>query len=328
MKRLTLTMASTEYDHTRDVVTGTVPIDGIDPISLQLPVEEVFHRFLRHREFQVAEVSMAKYCSLVAAGDTSLVAIPVFPSRMFRHSSVFVRADSDIRGPEQLTDRRIGVPEWAQTASVYSRGMLAHQYGVHLRSVHWVQAGVNEPGRREKVTLTLPEGLSCTPVPDRSLNEMLLAGDLDAVLSARPPLASASADGRIVRLLGDSRNAEREYFEETGVFPIMHTIAIRRDVVDEHPWVPRSLFKAFSAARDNSVERMLDGAVSHLPVPWMREYASETWAIFGEPWPYGIDANRTTLEAFLRYAYEQGVCARLLTPEDLFAPQIDAGYRV
>jgi 4,5-dihydroxyphthalate decarboxylase len=329
MNRLTLTMASTEYDHTRDLVTGAVPIEGIDPIWLQLPIEEIFYRFLKHREFDVSEVSMAKYCSLVASGDTSLVAIPVFPSRVFRHSSVFVRADSDVRRPEDLAGRRIGVPEWAQTASVYSRGFLAHQYGVDLRSVQWVQAGVNEPGRREKVRLHLPQGITCTPVPDRSLNDMLLAGDLDAVLSARPPSASAPADGRLVRLFADSRTEEREYVAKTGVFPIMHTVAIRREVVDAHPWVPMSLFKAFSAARDNSIDRVLDSAVARVPVPWFREFATEVWDfIGGEPWPYGVEANATTLDTFLQYAHEQGVCERRLAPADLFAPQVDAGYKV
>jgi 4,5-dihydroxyphthalate decarboxylase len=329
MNRLTLTMASTEYDHTRDLVTGAVQMEGVDPIWLQLPVEEVFYRFLKHREFDVAEVSMAKYCSLVASGDTSLVAIPVFPSRAFRHSSVFVRAGSDLRGPEDLAGRRIGVPEWAQTAAVYSRGFLAHQYGVDLRSVHWVQAGVNEPGRREKVRLHLPEGLSCTPVPDRSLNDMLLDGDLDAVLSARSPRAASPADGRLVRLFPDSRSEERAYVASTGVFPIMHTVAIRRAVVDQYPWVPMTLFKAFSQARDNSVARVLDTAVARVPVPWFREFAVEAWELIGgEPWPYGVEANFQTLDVFLQYAYEQGVCERRLAPSDLFLPQVDEGYKV
>jgi 4,5-dihydroxyphthalate decarboxylase len=329
MSRLTLTMATTEHDHTRDLVTGAVGIEGIDPIWLQLPIEEVFYRFLKHREWDVSEVSMAKYCSLVASGDTSLVAIPVFPSRAFRHSSIFVRADSAIRGPQELSGRRVGIPEWAQTASVYSRGFLGHQYGVELTSVDWVQAGVNQAGRQEKVTLRLPEGIRYTSVPDRSLNDMLLDGELDAVLSARPPTASSPEDGRLVRLFGDSRVQERAYVAETGVFPIMHTMVIRRSVVDRYPWVPASLYKAFSQARDNSVERVLDAAVSRVPVPWFREFAIEAWeAVGGEPWPYGVEANFTTLDTFLRYAHEQGVCERRLVPSDLFSPHVDAGYKV
>jgi 4,5-dihydroxyphthalate decarboxylase len=327
MSRLTLTLVTTEYDHTRDLVTGDVAIEGVDPIWLQLRVEEIFHRFVLHREWDVSEISFAKYCALIASGDESLVGIPVFPSRMFRHSSIFVRADSDLRRAEELGGRRIGVPEWAQTAAVYTRGALADQYGVDLKGIHWVQAGVNQAGRKEKVKVQLPEGISCTRVQDHSLNDMLLDGEIDAVLSARPPAASAPSDGRLVRLFADSRAEERKYFAQTGVFPIMHTIVIRRDVVERYPWVATTLYKAFCRARDNSVARLMDGAVARVPVPWFRELALEAWDLIGgEPWPYGIEANLTTVDTFLRYADEQGVCERRLAPTDLFASQVDGGF--
>jgi 4,5-dihydroxyphthalate decarboxylase len=327
MSRLTLTLVTTEYDHTRDLVTGEVAIEGVDPIWLQLRVEEIFHRFVLHREFDVSEISFAKYAALVATGDDSLVGIPVFPSRMFRHSSIFVRADSGLRSADQLAGLRIGVPEWAQTAAVYTRGALAQQYGVDLTSVAWVQAGVNQAGRKEKVKLSLPEGISCTRVQDRSLNDMLLDGEIDAVLSARPPTASAPSDGRLVRLFADSRVEERKYFAQTGVFPIMHTIVIRREIADRYPWVATSLYKAFCRARDNSVARLMDGAVARVPVPWFRELALEAWEMVGgDPWPYGVEPNVTTLDTFLDYAYAQGVCQRRLAPTDLFAPAVDGGF--
>ncbi len=328
MSRLTLTLATTEYDHTRDLITGAVGIDGVEPIWLQLRVEELFHRFLMHREWDVSEISFAKFCSLVASGDTSLVGIPVFTSRMFRHSSIFVRADSGLRRPEQLAGRKVGVPEWAQTATVYVRGALQHQYGVDLRSITWVQAGVNQPGRREKVELRLPDGITYMQVSDRSLNEMLLDGEIDAIISARLPEAASPSDGRVVRLLADSRAEERRYAADTGVFPIMHAVVIRREIVDDYPWVPTNLYKAFSQARDNSVARLMDTAVARVPVPWFRELALEAWSyVGGEPWPYGVDNNATTLDTFLEYAYEQGVCRRRLSPTELFAPQIDDGYK-
>jgi len=327
MAKLTLTFVTTEYEHTRDLVTGEVTMEGIDPIWLQLRVEEIFHRFVLHREFDVSEISFAKYCALVAGGDQSLVGIPVFPSRMFRHSSIFVRAGSELRGPEDLAGCRVGVPEWAQTAAVYTRGALQDQYGVDLGSVRWVQAGVNDAGRREKVELRLPERFSLERVPDRSLNDMLLDGSLDAVLSARPPTASAPSDGRLVRLLTDSRAEERKYFEKTGVFPIMHAIVVRREIVDRYPWVPTTLYKGFCHARDNSVARLMDGAVARVPVPWFRELALEAWeALGGDPWPYGTGSNMTTLTTFLQYCFEQGVCKRPLEPTDLFAPQVDGGF--
>jgi len=183
---LPLTMAMSGYDHVRDLTTGATQVEGVELTTLTLPVEEIFYRFLRYREWHVSELSFAKYIALRAAGDDSIRAIPVFPSRVCRHSSIFVRPDGP-REPAQLAGARIGVPEWAQTAAVYTRSLLVHEWGIPLRDVHWVQAGVNEPGRHEKVALNLPEGVALSQEPDRSLDEMLQAGDLDAVFSAHPP---------------------------------------------------------------------------------------------------------------------------------------------
>lgn len=336
MRKLTLTAAMSGYDHVRDLVDGTVSADGIELIWLDLPVEEIFHRFILHREWDVSEVSMAKYASLVAGGDDSLTAIPVFPSRVFRHSSIYIRADSGLRDPGDLAGRRVGIPEWAQTAAVYTRGLLAHEYGVDLRDIRWFQAGVNQPGRREKVHVNLPAGVTVTPVPDRSLNDLLLAGDVDAVMTARPPAAFDAGDrpgagpgaGTVVRMLGDATAAEREYFTRTGIFPIMHTVALRRDLLRQYPWVAMSLFKGFARARDNSLARLTDVTASRVPVPWLSGYLRDAWAPFGDdPWPYGVEPNVTTLDAFLRYAHEQGVCERRLSPQELFAPTVDRGYR-
>jgi 4,5-dihydroxyphthalate decarboxylase len=324
-----LTVATKDYDHTRDVAYGLVPIEGVDPIWLHLPVEEIFHRFFVYREFDVSEVSMAKYCSSVASGDTSITAIPVFPTRIFRHSSIWVRTDSAVNDPTDLTGRRVGVPEWAQTAGIYIRGMMAHEYGVDLRSIDWFQGGVNQAGRREHAAFPPPPGIRITPVPDRSLNDMLLDGDLDAILSARPPHGSHRDDGRVRRLFADPETVEKRYYARTGIFPIMHTIAVKQELVDQHGWLPMALFKAFSAARANSVQRMLDGATPRVPLPWIRYDTERTVSEFdGDPWPYGTEPNRTTLTAYLEYAFEQGVCARQLSPEDLFAKQIDEGFRI
>src|SRR5437879_2574383 len=187
MAKVPLTLAIGEYDHVRDLFDGTVPVTGVDLNVLPLRVEEMFFRFLTQGEFDVSEVSFAKIVALAAQDDSRFVPLPIFPSRVFRHSSIYIRSDGGINQPEQLAGKRIGVPEWAQTAAIYSRGLLAHEYGVDLASIHWYQAGVNEPGRREKVALELPSGLRLTVAADRSLSDMLLAGDLDAILSARPP---------------------------------------------------------------------------------------------------------------------------------------------
>jgi 4,5-dihydroxyphthalate decarboxylase len=327
--KLKLTIASKDYDHVRDLSSGESPIEGIEARWLNMPIEEVFHRFHVHREFDVSEVSMARYVSAIAAGDASITAIPVFPARVVRHSSFWVPAQSGIRDPGELAGKRVGVPEWAQTAGVYMRGLMAHDYGVDLAGVQWVQGGVNEAGRHEYSELALPDGISITVESTRSLNELMLTGELDAILSARPPLASQRGDGRIRRLFSDPEAAERDYVKRTGILPIMHTIALRREIVDRDPWVPMSLFKAFTAAKDASVERMLDGATPRVPLPWIRYSAERAIAeAGGDPWPYGLEANRVTLEAFLLFAYEQGVASRHLDPADLFAAQIDEGFRI
>jgi len=324
-----LTLAINDYDHVRDLVSGAVPVEGVDLTCLHFDVEETFFRFARFREWDVSEFSLAKYCSLRAAGDDTIDAIPVFPSRSFRHSAIFVRADGPVDDPAALAGGRIGVPEWTQTATVYGRGLLEHEYGVEVRGVRWFRAGTNEPGRVEGISLAPPEGVSLTAVPDRTLNEMLLAGDLDAVIAAHPPADFEAGNGRIVRLFSDYRAVEERYYEQTGIFPIMHVVAIRRDALAEHPWIAMNLLTAFEEAKRRSLTRALDANAPRYPVPWGPANAQLARELIGPDfWPYGIEANRTTLEAFLGFAHEQGVCARPLGPEDLFPPQVAAVFRV
>jgi 4,5-dihydroxyphthalate decarboxylase len=325
---LRLTMAMSGYDHVRDLATGTTRVEGAEITALTLPLEEIFYRFLRYREWHVSELSLAKYVALRAAGDDSLQAIPVFPSRMCRHSSIFVRPDGP-REPAELAGARIGLPEWAQTAAVYTRSLLVHDWGIPLRDVHWVQAGVNQPGRREKVELHLPEGVTLTQEPERSLDEMLLAGDLDAVFSAHPPASFERGDPRITRLFPDYEPVEREYVARTGIFPIMHVVVIRADVLERDPWVAENLFTAFVAAKDASLARLAEMTASRMPLPWLPGQVEEARALIGpDPWPYGVEANKVTLDAFTRYAHEQGVAAKRVEPEELFAPQTLGQYRV
>lgn len=326
--RPTLTVALSGYDHTRDLVTGEVVVEGVELNALTLPVEEIFYRFLHHREWEVSELSLAKYVSLRAAGDTSITAIPVFPSRMCRHSSIFVRPDGPTR-PEDLPGARIGIPEWAQTAAVYTRSLLTHEWGVPLHEVRWFQAGVNQPGRKEKVTIQPPDGVSLVPVPERSLDEMLHSGDLDAIFSAHPPQSFQRGDPGIVRLFPDYEPVEREYVRRTGIFPIMHVVVLRSDVLERMPWIAANLLSAFSRAKDRSVSRLSEMTASRAPIPWLATRLADARDVLGsDPWPYGVDANRTTLEAFTAFAAEQGVAERRLSAEELFAPQVLAQYRI
>lgn len=328
MNRLPLTLAISEYDHVADLANGRVEAEGIELTCLLLPIEEIFFRFLTYREFDVSEISFAKYASLISQGDQSLAAIPVFPMRIARHSSIYVRRDTPIREPADLAGRRVGIPEWAQTAGVHCRGMLVHQYGLDLTSIDWVQAGVNQAGRAEKVGLKLPVGIRLTPRPDKSLSEMLASGEIEAAITAHPPASFEHGHPDVRRLFEDFVDVEMRYVRETGIFPIMHTIVIRRELLDENPWIAMNLLTAFEEAKRRSVQRALFVG-SCFPIPWGYEHARRAQDLFGnEYWPYGIEANRTSLDAFLQFAFEQGICHRRLEPEDLFTRHVQKRVRV
>lgn len=329
MSRLRLSLAISDYDHVRDLPNGVVTAEGIDLVPLNLVVEEIHFRFTAFREWDVSEMSLGKYIALVSRGDAPMVAIPVFPNRAFRHSSLYVRRDADLTDPAQLAGRRVGIPEWTQTAGIYARGFLVHQYGVPLSSIEWWQAGVNEPGRLEKVELRLPGDLRLHRAADRTLSDMLMAGDLDAVMSAHPPAPYEQGAPDVVRLVADAPAVEEAYWRSTGIFPIMHVIAIKREVYAASPWVAMNLYRAFDEARRRSVRRAFDVMASRFPVPWMADYAARWRDLFGgEYFAYGLEPNRVTLAAFCRYAYEQGVCHREVTPDELFVPEALRAFRI
>jgi 4,5-dihydroxyphthalate decarboxylase len=327
---LHLTLAVCDYDHVRDLTGGLVQPHGITLTPLVLPtIEEITFRFLRNLEWDISELSFGKYTSLTSQGNAPMVAIPVFPSRVHRHSAIYVRADRGIKTAKDLNGRTIGIPEWAQTAGIYVRGFLAEEYGVDLSSIHWLQAGVNEPGRAEKVDLQLPSGIRKDARPDASLTSMLTSGEVDAVISARAPDAFKRGDGSVVRLWPDYRAEEERLFKKTGVFAIMHLITMRRAVFEQHPWIATNLYNAFLEAKRRSYERVRDFTCARMPLPWIAAIADEIVQAQGpDPYPYGIEESRPTLEAFCRYAHDQGVTARRMTPEDLFPREVHASPRV
>lgn len=311
-----MALAIGDYDHVRDLVDGRVRAEGLDITCLRLPPEEVFARTVSRCEWEAAEFSLALYVDRIGRGDRSLSAIPVFPSRVFRHGSFYARAD----GPtalEELAGARVGVPEWCQTAGVWARGILAEHHGVDLASIDWLQGGVNDPGRSEKGRPDLPAGIELTVERERSLDQLLRAGEIDAIISARPPAGLAS--GEVRSLLADSHSAERRYWEETGVFPIMHLVVLRDDFLAAAPWAAASLYAALDEARSRCARRLLDPTASHAPLPWVADLAAEARGRFGgELWAYGIEANRVALETFLAYAKQQGVAPADLVLADLF----------
>jgi 4,5-dihydroxyphthalate decarboxylase len=329
VRRPRLTLAINDSDQVRDVLSGRVAIDGIELTPLVFEPEEIFFRFSRHREWEISELSMAKYTTLRSRGDDSVIAIPVFPSRSFRHSAIYIRADGPRDDPPALARGRIGVPEWSVTATVYARALLQHQYGVALSDVRWIQGGTNEPGRVEGIDLGAIPDLTITPERERSLNELLLAGDLDAIIAPHSPDAFADRSGRVVRLFSDLLAVERDYYSATRIFPIMHVVVLRRDVHDAYPWLAANLLTAFTTAKDNSLQRARDTNVPRCAVPWAAAHAVEAEALFGaDLWPYGVEPNLPTLSAFLEYMEDQGLCDRRLTPAELFAESTLEAFRV
>jgi 4,5-dihydroxyphthalate decarboxylase len=223
----------------------------------------------------------------------------------------------------------VGIPEWAQTAGIFARGFLSETAGVDLRKIQWVQAGMNDPGRDEKVELKLPESMQYQQRHDTSISAMLLSGEIDAAICARVPDAFEKGGGKIVRLYPDYRAEEMQYHAKTGIYPIMHVVAMRRVLFERYPWVAMNLFKAFEEAKRRSLERIQDLTASRLPVPWSASIATELGRNFGsDPFPYGLEANRKTLDAFCRFAHAQGVTARKLTPDDLFPKEVRSSVRV
>ena len=329
MARVTINFAASEYDHFRDLIDGVVAVSGIDINYLRMPVEEAFTRFVNFLEFELSEMSMGKYVSFVSTGNTSVLALPVFPSRAFRQSSIFVRRDGPVKRPEDLRGKKIGIPEWAQTAAIYTRGWLEHQVGIKIQEIEWVQAGINQPGREEKVEAKFPPGVRYRQEKTKSLSGMLLAGEIDAAACARPPQPFVDGNPDIVRLFPHYREVEEKFYRDTSIFPIMHVIAMRRDAYEANRWIAVNLYNAFVEAKRRAVERALDATATSYPFAWCSHAADEARRIFGEDFfPYGLEANRKTLDAFLQYAYEHGVCHRRVQPEELFPKELTKVYRV
>ena len=319
MSELKLSIATTDYDHFRDFRLGEVRAQGIDHNWLNLGHHECFARFTANREFDVAELSFAKFSAQATRPDSDVIGLPVICSRLFRFSSFYVNKNSKIKTIADLKGKRVGSPEWAHSAAVYMRGWMHNEMGVKLSDVHWVQAGANAAGRKEKVELSLPEGVDLTRINDKSLSELLASGEIDCAIIARPPTCFLEGHPDVERLFPDYIEMEEDYYQRTKVWPIMHIIAMRRQILDENPWVARNLLNAFQESKRRSLERLLDPAVSRYPVPWLATYARKMRDMFdGDLFPYGIEENRPTWEQMALYTYQQGIAHRQFTPEDIF----------
>lgn len=323
VSRLRLSFACGAYDRVQPLLDGTVQPEGIELTHVTLPPEETFWRMLRQREFDVAEASLSSFAVTLASDDPWLVGIPVFPSRAFRHSGVFVHAGAAIERPEDLRGRIVGMPEYQLTAVVWIRGILAEHHGVPVASVSYRTAGLEVPGRREKLQLSLPEGIEVKPLgDDMTLSAALESGEIDALYTPRAPSTFRAEGGAVRRLWRDARAAEIDYFQRTRIFPIMHLVAIRRELYERDPWIAGSLYKAFARARDIAYERLSETAALPYMVPWLPLEHEETVGVMGADfWPYGLEPNRDGLDTFLRYHHEQGLSPRALAADELFAPE-------
>ena len=330
MSRLRITLGCWNYDRTRALMEGSVQPDGIDLNYLSMPVEETFFRMLRYREFEAAELSLSSYSVSASRPERPFIAIPVFPSRFFRHNSIYINAKSGIREPKDLIGKRVGVPEYQMTAPVWIRGILSEHYGVPVDSVTYLSGGEEEPGRDEKIKLDLPPNIKLQPIgPTQTLTRMLADGEIDALYTARMPSSFHTSGGAVRRLFPNFVEVEKEYFRKTRIFPIMHTIAIRRDVYEANRWVAQSLYKAFAEAQRQNYRDLYETAALKASLPWLTAHVEEARDLMGQDyWPYGFEQNRKTLETFLRYHHEQGLSKRRLEPEELFAPETLESFRI
>ena len=326
MSLLPITFACGDYDRVATLRDGRVPVEGCALTCFDLEPEELFPRVLKNHEFDVTEFSFSSYMMMVGRGAWEYVAIPVFPSRMFRHAAIFVNAKSGIAKPEDLKGRRVGVPSYQMTAALVARGLLSDEYGVKPGDVTWVLGELEHAGH-----VAPPPGVKVKfeHVDDRPLSTLIAEGKIDALITASMP-TSFNGDGKVVRLFKNSREAEHAYYAKTKIYPIMHVLVLRRTLAEQYQWLPASLMKAMEQAKAHTL-KTIDGHGGVLPatLPWLVLELEETRALMGKDfWPYGVAANKPTLDAMTRWSHEQGLTPRRLAPEDLFVKSTLEQFKV
>ena len=316
-----LTIACGDYDRTRAIKDGRVPVEGCAVNYIPLEPEEVFHRAFKHNEFDICELSFSSYLRSVDSGNPTYIGIPAFVSRVFRHSGIYVRTDRGIETPADLKGKRIGLPEYQITAVVWQRGIMQDEYGVKPTDIHWYQGGQEQPGRTERTPFVPPKGLDLQAIPsDKTLAGMLETGELDALFTARAPSCFLKGAPKVRRLFPNYRQVEKDYYKKTGMFPTMHLVGIKRTLVEKHPWLPASLYKAFCEAKVYAMRDVREINALMITLPWIEAEARETTELMGEDfWRYGVPENAKEIEAMTRYSYEQGLVKRKLSAEELFA---------
>ena len=329
MSKLQLSVAMGDYDRTRALFDGRVQIDGVDPVYMLLSPEEMFFRSMRSMDFDITELSLSSYLVKHSRGECPYIAVPVFLSRAFRHTSIYVRKDR-VKRPEDLRGRRVGVPEYQLTANVWARSILEDDFGVRPSDMIWVRGGIDTPGRPEKIKLQLPPDVRIESAPEGStISELLDRGEIDGFIAPRPPSGAASANPHVGWLFDDPTAVAKDYYRRTGVFPIMHVAAIRKELAERHPWLPGAVLKAFTLAKSAATELLADTSATKATLPFVEEQVKAAKELMGEDyWSYGVAPARKTLETFVRHHHSQGLSSRCVPVEELFHPATYETYSI
>jgi 4,5-dihydroxyphthalate decarboxylase len=325
MNKLKLSMTIALYDRTWALLDGSVQAAGLDLNIVPLQVGEIFWRGLHHApEFDITELSLSGYLITLERKPPTYIAISVFPSRTFRHSSIYINTGSGIRKPQDLAGKRVGIPEYSMTAAVWIRGMLQDVYGVDLKTLHYVRGGETGYKGDERVELNLPPDIRIGSAPEgKTISAMLAAGEIDAIFSPFPPACFVAAHPKVARLFPDWEPVEREYYRQTRLFPTMHTVAIRREIYEQNRWIATSLYMAFQEAKARCYQALVDDPTMPYSTPWFVPHALEQWRFFGtDPYAYGVEPNRHLLETLTRYSVEQGLTHRKFSVDEIFAPEM------
>lgn len=333
MAEVTVTLGVWKYDRALPLIDGRVGIDGCQVAPVVLPTAQLFPRAVQRQEFDISELSVSSHILQVARGEDAYVAVPVFPSRAFRHACLYVRTDRGIDTPKDLEGKTVGVPEYQMTLALWLRGILQDVYDVDFRTLHYRTGGTNVAGRKERLPLKLPDHMDVQPIPpERCLNDLLVAGEIDAVMTPQPPLAFTEGSKMVRRLFANVADVERDYFRQTGFFPIMHVVGVRRALAEQHPWLPAKVFEAFVEAKRLAVQELDDiarGNANRITLPWFAAELDATRQLMGENfWPYGLEPNRKELETLCRYSREQYLAEREVSVDEIFSPEMAALHDV
>ena len=329
MNKLRLSIAMGDYDRTRALLDGRVQIDGVDPVCMTLSPEETFFRAFRGVEFDISELSFSSYLVKASKGESPYIAVPVFLSRAFRHTSIYVRKDR-IKTPADLKGKRVGLPEYQLTAHVWARAILADDFGVRPADIQWVRGGIDTPGRPEKIKLQLPADVRLENAPEGvTISEMLDRGDIDGFIAPRPPSGAALRNPNVGWLFDDPTAAAKDYYRRTGIFPIMHVVGVRKELAAQHPWLPGAVFKAFNQAKAHALEQLADTSATKVTLPFVEEQLKAARETMGSDyWAYGVEASRRTLEAFVHHHHAQGLSAKRMSVDEIFHPATYESYSI